>query len=233
MEEKTKSVLSKVAVFAIALLAFLLIAGFAGDSGNGILDALAIGAFVVLVNLTVFLLGPLIFRIFPRGVGHLSREELASKNGESWLLYPPGYRKVPFGLVGVLFIVCAYIAKVRTEATRLNPASIHEEASTLVILFFTLSLGTWGLFLWTYSAFYQMNEEGFRWMAPWSRKRFVHWSDVRSVWYIPWLGKGLWVKTNKGRFRVDYDMVNASAFVNLALKHTEPAGLKYYRPWAT
>lgn len=60
-------------------------------------------------------------------------------------------------------------------------------------------------------------------MAPWSRKRFVRWDEVKNIWHAGWLGKGIWIKTTKGRFRIDMDMVNANDFLARAKEFAKEA----------
>ncbi len=45
------------------------------------------------------------------------------------------------------------------------------------------------------------------------------WDDVLSVWCLPLFGKGVWLTTTKGRFRLDPDMINFRTFLDTALSH--------------
>lgn len=210
--------------FLIALIVFLMSAFYAGVTGNEIADTIAILSFTALLIMAVELLGPWLFKIFPHGIGH-QRDVQGVNPDEVVMAYPRIYKKVPFGLLAIIFVVVAYIAHVRSSLPVVQARGVEQEAVEVTLMFVGASvLFGWALFVWAYSADYRFNSEGFFWAAPWSRKRFVRWDEIRSVWYVPWLGMGIWLKTDKGRFRIDYDMENAWLFIK-CVKTQEVVGV--------
>ena len=208
----------------LLLVLFLLSASYAVDTGNAVADLVATFLFFTLVGVVVLVLLPVLSKIFPKRQGYVQGPVRSKRDGEIWMYYPPIYRKVPFASLIVTFVVVAYVEHLRLSLPVVQARGMQEEALTAVFVFaLFLILWTWPVFVWIYSAFYRVTPEGFQWMAPWSRKRFVRWSEVTSVWYTPVWGMGIWIRTHKGRFRIDYDMVNAYYFVQRLRDHA-PGG---------
>jgi len=208
----------------LLLVLFLLSASYAVDTGNAVADLVATFLFFALVGVVVLVLLPVLSKIFPKRQGYVQDPVRSKRDGEIWMYYPPIYRKVPFASLIVTFVVVAYVEHLRLSLPVVQARGMQEEALTAVFVFaLFLILWTWPVFVWIYSAFYRVTPEGFQWMAPWSRKRFVRWSEVTSVWYTPVWGMGIWIRTHKGRFRIDYDMVNAYYFVQRLRDHA-PGG---------
>ena len=207
-------------VLLMALLIFLITAYLAGVTENEIINQVSLLAFTALLIIVVTLLRPILVKVLPHGAGFGSEVELPEREGEIHMAYPPGFRMVPFGILAVIFIAMVYLARVRSSLPVVQTRPLGQEAIDMAILFLGGSVVfAHSLFIWIHSADYTFNEEGFRWTAPWSRKRFVRWEEVEGVWHAPWLGMGIWLKTTKGRFRIDFDMVNARLFMDHVRGH--------------
>lgn len=191
-------------------------------SAEDVLSNLAADLLSIILGL---LIAWVLIRFFPHGSGYRSaKHEFEGDTKVIWVQYPSIYRKVPFGIFVFVSVLVIYATIVRTSLPVVQARPVQEEALTAVLLFLLLDLvWVWSTFLWIYSGLYRLTDFGFQWMAPWSRKRFVRWDEVKNIWHAGWLGKGIWIKTTKGRFRIDMDMVNANDFLARAKEFAKEA----------
>jgi hypothetical protein len=210
----------KIRLFSLIFAIWLVSASYAGNTGNEIANLIALFAFFIMVLVLLKIFWPRINKVFPHGIGYQENAPIDDFGKEVWVSYPRIYNKVSFGVLIVIFLVVVLIANERSSLPVVHSRPIGQEALEMSIFFFVGAvMFSWSHFIWTYSASYRLTSEGFQWMAPWSRKRFVRWDEVKNIWYTPTWGMGIWIKTTKGRYRIDMDMINAGIFLERIRPH--------------